>query len=222
MPNGVVEFIVQPARYPVWQAARMGRLRTLDRMGLAKEIGPGHWRIDAGLEAKLRRMGERGDIIKTMHRELAAVGISRAADSYAIFDPERGDQRLVGRVVGEGFSDKLRERRHMVLDGLDGRTHYAEIGSLSGQDEAPVRNTIVEIRSRNGGPRVVDRTIATIAAAHDGRYSERIHRGFDRQASGEFVASHVRRLEAMRREGMVSRLADGSFMVGEDHLDRAL
>jgi hypothetical protein len=32
----------------------------------------------------------------------------------------------------------------------------------------------------------------------------------------------VRRLEAMRREGMVERLADGRWNVGEDYLDRAL
>ncbi|MGL3210468.1 DUF3363 domain-containing protein [Bradyrhizobium sp. BR 1433] len=42
----------------------------------------------------------------------------------AIFDPEQGSQRLVGRVVREGFSDELRERRYVVLDGVDGWTHY--------------------------------------------------------------------------------------------------
>ncbi|WP_236843063.1 DUF3363 domain-containing protein [Bradyrhizobium icense] len=117
---------------------------------------------------------------------------------------------------------RLGERRYVVLDGIDGRTHYAEIGSLSAGDEAPVRNTIVELRSRVAEPREIDRTIARIAAAHRGRYSEQLHHEFDRQASGEFVASHVRRLEAMRQEGIVSRLADGSWTVGEDYLDRAM
>ena len=221
-PNGAVELSAQPAGESVRHAARIGRLRTLERMGLAEEAGPGHWRIDASLEAKLRRMGERGDIIKTMHRELAAVGLARAAGTYTIFDPGEGGPHLIGRVVGEGFSDELRERRYVVLDGIDGRAHYAEIGSLSGQDEALVRNTIVEIRSRTAEPREIDRTIARIATSHRGRYSEHLHREFDRQASGEFVASHVRRLEAMRQEGMVSRLSDGSWTVGEDYLDRAL
>ncbi|WP_249152732.1 DUF3363 domain-containing protein [Bradyrhizobium liaoningense] len=72
------------------------------------------------------------------------------------------------------------------------------------------------------GPRAIDRTIASVAARHDGFYSDRLHREFDPQASGEYVGSHVRRLEAMRREGMVSRLADGSWNVGRDYLDRAL
>ncbi|WP_146991587.1 DUF3363 domain-containing protein [Bradyrhizobium macuxiense] len=47
-------------------------------------------------------MGERGDIIKTMHRELAIAGISRSPTA-TIFDPEQGGKRLVGRVVREGF-----------------------------------------------------------------------------------------------------------------------
>jgi type IV secretory pathway VirD2 relaxase len=221
-PDGVLELSERPLRDSAWQAARMGRMRTLERMGFADEIGPGRWRVNVELEAKLRRMGERGDIIKTMHRELAAAGVSRAAANYAIFDPERGDQRLVGRVVGEGFSDELRERRYLVLDGIDGRTHYVEIGALTANEEPLVRNTIVELSSRSAEPRAIDRAIASIATAHDGIYSDRLHREFDPQASSEYVESHVRRLEAMRREGMVSRLADGSWNVGNDYLDRAL
>ncbi|TWB03678.1 DUF3363 domain-containing protein [Bradyrhizobium stylosanthis] len=221
-PSEALELGALSGREPVWQTARIGRLRTLERMGLAEECEPGRWRIDPELEPKLRRMGERGDIVKTMHREMAAAGITRAAGDYSIFDPERDGQRLVGRVVGEGFADELTERRYVVIDGVDGRTHYAELGSLRANEEAPVRNTILELRSRAAEPRAIDRTIASVAARHDGIYSDRLHREFDPQASGEYVGSHVRRLEAMRREGMVSRLADGSWNVGRDYLDRAL
>ncbi|UPK05901.1 relaxase/mobilization nuclease RlxS [Bradyrhizobium sp. 170] len=221
-PSGMLEPGALSGREAAWQTARIGRLRTLERMGLAEETEPGRWQIDPELSPKLRRMGERGDIIKTMHREMAAAGIARVAGNYAIFDPERGDRRLVGRVVGEGFADELTERRYVVIDGVDGRTHYVEIGTLSAKEEAPVRNTILELRPRAAEPRAIDRTIAEIAARHGGIYSDRLHREFDPQASGEFVGSHVRRLEAMRREGMVSRLADGSWRAGQDYLDRAL
>ncbi|WP_027554900.1 relaxase/mobilization nuclease RlxS [Bradyrhizobium sp. Cp5.3] len=220
--DGGLELAAKPARDPVWHATRMGRLRTLERMGLAEENTPGNWQIDAELEAKLRRLGERGDIIKTMHRELATAGIARAAGTYAIFDPERAGQRLVGRVVGEGFADELSERRYVVLDGVDGQTHYAEIGMLASTEEPPVRNSLLELRPRSAEPREIDRTIARVAAARQGVYSERLHRDYDPQVSGEYVASHVRRLEAMRQGGMVERLADGHWKVGEDYLDRAL
>jgi type IV secretory pathway VirD2 relaxase len=221
-PGGVLELGTLSGREPAWQTARIGRLRTLERMGLAEESEPGLWRIDPELDPRLRRMGERGDIIKTMHREMAAAGISRAAGDYMIFDAERGDRRLVGRVVGEGFADELTERRYVVIDGMDGRTHYAELGTLGANEEAPVRNTILELRPRVAEPREIDRTIAEIATRHRGVYSGRLHREFDPQASNEYIGSHVRRLEAMRREGMVTRLVDGSWSVGEDYLDHAL
>ncbi|MBP1296417.1 type IV secretory pathway VirD2 relaxase [Bradyrhizobium elkanii] len=219
--DDVLDLGVRPAGDPTWHTARMGRLRTLERMGLAEEAAPGRWLIDGALEQKLRRMGERGDIIKTMHRELAAAGVSRAAGDYAIFDPEGGGSPLVGRVVGEGFADELTERRYVVIDGVDGRTHYAEIGALGGDAEPPIRNTILELRPRSAEPRQIDRTIATIAANHRGIYGEQQHRRFDPKASVEYVGAHVRRLEAMRQQGIVSRLADGSWNVGKDYLDRA-
>ncbi|MFH0301105.1 relaxase/mobilization nuclease RlxS, partial [Bradyrhizobium sp. 31Argb] len=221
-PDGVLELGALYGREPAWQAARIGRLRALGRMGLAEESEPGRWQINPELEPKLRRMGERGDIIKTMHREMAAAGVTRAAADYAIFDPEGSAHRLVGRVVGEGFADELTERRYVVIDGVDGRTHYVELGSLRPNEEVPVRNTILELRSRVAEPRAIDRTIASVAARHGGIYSDRAHREFDPQASGEYVGSHVRRLEAMRREGLVGRLADGSWSVGRDYLGRAL
>jgi hypothetical protein len=149
-------------------------------------------------------------------------GFSRAAGSYSIFDPECDNQRLIGRVVGDGFSDELTERRCVVVDGIDGRTHYAEVGVLSASEEPPVRGSIIELRSRRAEPRDIDRTIAKIAAVQNGIYSDQLHHQVDRQASGAFVESHVRRLEAMRREGMVERLPSGRWNVGEDYLDRAL
>jgi len=163
--NGALELSAQPARDPEWHATRMGRLRTLERMGLAEETAPGRWQIDTELEARLRRLGERGDVIKTVHRELTAAGLSRAAGSYTIFNPEQGDQRLVGRVIGEGLSDELSDRRYVVIDGIDGRTHYVDLGALPANDEPLIRNTIVELSSRRAEPREIDPTIAKIAAA---------------------------------------------------------
>jgi type IV secretory pathway VirD2 relaxase len=220
--DGRLELAAKPATDPAGHTTRMGRLRTLERMGLAEENKPGHWHIDVALEAKLRRMGERSDIIKTMYRELAATGLSRAPSNYSIFDPERGDQRLIGRVVGEGFADELSERRYVVLDGIDGRTHYAEIGSLASNEEPPIRGSIVELIPGRAEPRAIDRAIAEAAARQNGIYSDRLHRQFDPQASGAFVASLVRRLKALRREGMIERLPDGRWNVGEDYLDRVL
>jgi type IV secretory pathway VirD2 relaxase len=218
--DGVLALSVKPERDHRHHAMRMGRLRALERLGMAEETAPGIWRITGDIEPTLRRMGERGDIIKTMHRDLRDAGLNRAAADQAIFDPNAGG-RIVGRLVAEGSSDELRERRYAIVDGVDGRTHYVDLGLRRSDDEPLVRNTIVELRARKTGPRQADRTVAEIASRNQGLYSADLHRDTDPRASAEFIQSHVRRLEAMRRQGLVERLPDGRWHVGQGHLDRA-
>jgi hypothetical protein len=88
-------------------------------------------------------------------------------------------------------------------------------------DEPIVPHTIVELRARETGPRQVDRTIAEIALRNQGLYSAGLHRDTDPLASAEFIQSHVRRLEAMRRQGLAERLPDERWHVEQGHLDRA-
>jgi type IV secretory pathway VirD2 relaxase len=218
--DNVLAFAAKPERDPRRHALRIGRLRVLARMGLAEETAAGIWRIAPDIEPTLRRMGERGDIIKTMHRELKAAGIERAASDHVIFDPA-SDGRVVGRLVAEGFSDELREWRYVIVDGVDGRTHYVELGFWNADDTPLVRNMIVELRAREIAPRAVDRTIAEIASRNHGLYNIGLHGAADPRASTEFIQTHVRRLEAIRRQGLAERLADGEWRVGLDYLDRA-
>ena len=202
------------------QSLRAGRLQKLKRLGLAEEIDPGRWQLADGIETTLRRMGERGDIIKTLHRELADAGLARAATDYAIFDAgEPGSRPLIGRLTARGLSDELNDRHYAIVDGVDGRAHYVELGDA--RDDSPV-GSIVEIRSREAAPREVDRTVARIAAKNGGRYSTELHRKADPAVSREFVQTHVRRLEAMRRlAAACEREADGSWKIAPDHLTRA-
>lgn len=123
--------------------------------------------------------------------------------------------------MAEVFSDELRERRYVIVDGVDGRTHYVELGLRNADDARLIRNTIIELRAREIAPRAVDRTIAEIASRNHGLYSIGLHGAADPGASAEFIQTHVRRLEAMRRQGLAERLADGAWRVGPDHLDRA-
>lgn len=211
----------RPGGDPRHHAMRMGRLRTLERMGLAAETTSGVWRLDSDMELTLRRMGERGDIMRTMQRELTATGRQCAAVDCVIFDPNRDGNRIVGRVVSEGFSDELSEHRYLIAEGIDGRTHYVELGARRAVDEPLVRDTIIEVRPRGRAGETIDRAIASIAAANDGVYSADLHREADRRASSEYVATHVRRLEAMRRAGLVERASDGHWQVGSDFLERA-
>ena len=46
---------------------QLGRLNALERLGLAEEVGPGRWRVDADLAPCLQELSRRGDVIRTMH-----------------------------------------------------------------------------------------------------------------------------------------------------------
>jgi type IV secretory pathway VirD2 relaxase len=125
-------------------ALRMGRLKTLERMGLAHERRPGVWQLDAGLDTKLRRLGERADKIKMMQRALADAGLDRSVAGYALFDRGTRKQPLIGKVIGVGFVDEITDRHYVVIDGADARVHYVELGHLK-PDNVPVRDSVVRI-----------------------------------------------------------------------------
>jgi type IV secretory pathway VirD2 relaxase len=116
-------------RDPFVQSVRAGRLQTLGRMGLAHEIAPGQWRLAKDMEGALKRMGERGDIIAAMNHELAARGRALAPADRAVHDDRAPlDRPLVGRVAMRGLADELADRHYLIVDGVDGGTHYVGIG----------------------------------------------------------------------------------------------
>jgi type IV secretory pathway VirD2 relaxase len=204
------------------QTLRAGRLQKLRRLGLAEEVAPSQWRLASDLGPVLRRMGERGDIVKTLHREMTRQELSRSDADLAIYDPADTEAgRLVGRVVARGLSDELDDRHYLVVDGVDGRTHYVDIGRGNAVDPLP-QGAIVAIEPKRTEPRAVDRTVAEIAAANDGRYSLDAHLRRDPGASVALAETHLRRLEAMRRAGVaVEREPDGTWIIAPDHLEHA-
>ena len=110
------------------RALLIARVRRLESMGLATEVETGRWSISPRAEPTLREMGERGDIIKTMHRALADHDLAdeRAPTQY-VTHGARISEPIVGRVLAKGLAcDEMGDRLHLVIDGVDGRTHYVE------------------------------------------------------------------------------------------------
>ncbi|PVX31351.1 relaxase/mobilization nuclease RlxS [Sphingomonas pokkalii] len=205
----------------VEQGLRAARLGTLARMGLATVEGKGRFRLADDLEATLRAMGRRGDIIAAMHVQLKARAPEVHPQDYAIYDPAEG-KPLVGRVVATGLADEHRDRHYLIVAATDGRSHYVELGNRS-LSEVSERPEIVRVSPVIAGIRDVDRTVAEVAAANNGIYSVDGHLRHDASASQRFAEAHARRLEAMRRGGgEVERRADGSWKIGTDHLDKVL
>src|SRR3546814_2971980 len=111
-------------RDPFHQSLRAGRLQKLGHLGLADEVEPGRWQLAEGMDDTLRRMGERGDIIRTMQRAFTEHGLQRAAADYAIAEPAQMTP-IVGRVVERGLSDEANDRHYPRSE-----EHTSELQSL--------------------------------------------------------------------------------------------
>jgi type IV secretory pathway VirD2 relaxase len=144
--GGYLVVSAMPPEDRATHASHMGRLKKLQNMGLALERQTGVWQISPDVETKLRSLGQRGDIIKTMHRSMREAGIDRPGGSFAVFDNNRPGNRIVGSVAGLGLTDEINDRHYVVVDGVDGKVHYADVGHLR-PEFVPDKGMIVAIES---------------------------------------------------------------------------
>lgn len=195
----------------------IGRLQRLQRLGLADETQPGTWTVHVDADKTLRALGERGDIIRTMQRAM-----SGQPRELAVFEPADDGRTLVGRVAAKGLADELHDRGYLVIDGVDGKAHYVALNARNELANYPA-GAVVEVRG-SAEVRAADKNIAALAS--DGLYRTDHHLAIEqgRAKPGrdpqEVVAAHVRRLEALRRAGIVERVAEGLWKVPDDLADR--
>ena len=123
----------------------LGRAAALERLGLAEAHGPARWTLASDLENTLRELGERGDIIKTMHRAMSGrVGISDTG-RFALHNDSPSDP-VIGRLVERGLYDEMAGDAYAIIDGIDGRVHHLKFADLDRTGDAP-SGAIVELRS---------------------------------------------------------------------------
>ncbi|MGV0818472.1 relaxase/mobilization nuclease domain-containing protein [Martelella sp. AMO21009] len=143
--TGIIDLAPVPGQQPdEFHALKVGRLRKLESLGLASQVGNAQWFIKPEAEKTLRELGERGDIIKRMHKALTERGIDRGSTNY-VLAAESLDLPVVGRLVERGLDDELNGTAFAVVDGVDGRTHHIKLPDLNAAgDSAP--GSIVELR----------------------------------------------------------------------------
>jgi type IV secretory pathway VirD2 relaxase len=131
-------------RNNLFRSAMVSRMEKLERLGLAEPLGAARWQMSENAEPLLRVLGQRGDIIKRIHRGLAEQRIERSVVDFAV-DNEGAAQPIIGRLVARGLDDELKGTAYAVIDGLDGRAHHIRLANLdAATDSAP--GSIVELR----------------------------------------------------------------------------
>ena len=179
-------------------------------------------------EGTLRDLGTRGDIIKTMHRALDEAGLAeRRRGARHVMHGVQLAEPVIGRVLSKGLAgDELGERVHLVIDGIDGRIHHMEVDAARSEEIG--RGMIVGATSPPRTPRAADRNIPAVTN-ENGVYSPSEHLEVARAQAKElrtdpemFVKAHVRRLEALRRAGIVERIHAEHWAVPADLPERGL
>ena len=145
--QGILVVSAMPLSDSISHSTRVLRLRHLKNLGLVEEIQTGVWQIDENMETKLRALGQRIEITKTMHRALREAGIDRPSGSFAIHDATRDHGKIVGRVASLGLTDELTDRTYAVIDALDGRVVYVDLGNRR-PDMLPQKGMIVSFESQ--------------------------------------------------------------------------
>lgn len=196
------------------------RLKRLSDLNLAVRQGGKQWRVHADIKPTLRRMGERGNIIKAMSQSLRRAGRTITPTASMIFDPTSAATRPVtGKIVAKGVADHVSDRAYVIIDTIEGQTTYVGVGEADRLADYEAGQIVTASRA-NSGPRPSDHVVAKIAGRNQGRYSAPLHMETDRRAKPAYVEAHVRRLEALRRAGHVTRYQDGSWQIPSDYLDR--
>ena len=114
------------------------------------------------------------------------------------------------RAAAREFSD---QRNDQMVHWPDGRTHTVGIGGCAAATPSPDGHT-PRATPKSIEPRQSDRTVAEIAAAHDGRYTVDLHLKQDARATEDYAETPARRLKTVRRDtGAVSRLPNGTWII---------
>lgn len=196
------------------QNALRARLQQLESMALAERVDANRWRLSPSMRPTLAALGERSDILRTMHRALRGEQRELTLEAELVTP-------VVGCIATKGLADELHDRGYVVVDGVDGRAHYLKLPAGTDLSALPVGGIVAA--TPPGSVRPVDRNI--LAIARGGVYKTADHLSSLMQSAHSepetTVDAHVRRLEALRRAGIAERIADGVWKLPQDFARKA-
>jgi hypothetical protein len=192
----------------------IARLEQLECWDLAERSSSG-WRLAEGLRDRLTAMKERDAV----DREVAH--IRRKGQQALLAADDKAP--VLGELVHARLDDEFGDRFLAVVETRVGELRYGRFASaddLAILADAP-RGAIVAFEPKIARARPSDEAVARVASQTNGLYSTDHHVGIEPKVDRGLVAANIRRLEAMRRGGLVERRGDGVFVIPPDHLARA-
>ncbi len=195
------------------------RLRFLKTLDLAARHENGSWAMQDGWQDTLRALGRRGDMVRSLaNLEGRKIDASRL---HALPRDLSSAGEILGRLAATLPGDELRNGTTALIEGLDGRVWSVEMTEQEA-GQLPKAGGFLSVARKAVEPKPADRTIAAIAERNGGVYSDDLHSAVDPTSSPAFRLAHKRRLEALRRLGVVDRNTDGTWSIPGKFEERAL
>jgi len=124
----------------IFEGLLLARLAHLERLELAQRTSAGCWTLTPGWTQHIKTLGERGDILAEMHRDLrsnpAHYRIVLPGQRLEPTPADRG-RGLHGRVVCKGLADELRGSFYAVLETPGGAGYRVPLDRRSAEDLRP-------------------------------------------------------------------------------------
>jgi type IV secretory pathway VirD2 relaxase len=215
---------IVPSTVPLQRGAALrsqhltARLKRLEQLRLAERVGGGAWTVVPNLADRLRKLAIRQQAFERIEQAFRGAAYAPSPHDYVLFDPNVGDA-VTGRVAASGMANEANGQHYAVLEATDGRAVHVMLGTADHTDVLR-RGAVVTITPAVVRASETDRRIAEIARRNGGRYSAQLHNATDPKASEAFLRTHLRRLEAERRQGNAERGDGGVWTVPDDYVAR--
>lgn len=197
------------------------RLDHLRQLGLAEYDSFEVWRVEEEWQDKLKELGKVGDIIATMHRD-----IKGDSSRYKIYEQDQ-DNVVLGRVHQKGLADELYDRHYVIVEDLNHRFHYVDVGRNPDQFQSIKEGRIYEVKTKQESwVKPSDHHISKIAEKHGGQYSRELHLSSIHEAEFEvndklvkkedFVDAILLRAERLESMGFIQRVDEDTWSIPKD------
>jgi hypothetical protein len=193
----------------------VARLERLEGWGLAQR-DPVGWALHPDLKRELLQLADRAEVERH-------ILLLRRGDHSPLLAAD-ADSPVWGRLVHAGPGDDFGESFLAVIETGRGELRYAR---FERSDDLAVladaqRDAIVAFNPATAVAKPSDDAIARVSRLAGGVYSAAIHAELEPNVPRGLIEANIRRLEAMRRAGLVTRRPDGVFETGHDQVDRGI
>jgi len=212
--GGLVQVRSGPHRARIDESTLLARLQHLERLRLAERMSLTQWALADGWQKRLRELGERGDILKQIHRAIsgdpARYHVVRPGEALST-EPAMAKAVLTGRVASKGLSDELKGVFYAVIETPSGSAYHIPLDAREAEGLKP--GDIVSLATKPQAPiRPIDRHIADVAGRSGGVYA------LDQSPAPEADRA-ARRMRDLERIGLASPAGHGHWAVAPNLLE---